>query len=122
MLKANVCDCNLAYQCTVSGSGTTVWQGSAFTCDNNNDGTLQLRHSQFANGSLIRECNSDDRIITARAVGVMGDNYTSQLTMSVTPEINNKTVQCVHDNGTTVGVISTSTVAITSDSGAVTIS
>ena len=108
------------FQCTVTGSGTTVWRGSAFSCDNTGDGTLQLRHSQFASGSLVRECNStDSRMIMAHEVDATGNNYTSQLIIPVTPEIDNKTVECVHDDGTTIRVISASTVDITSISGAI---
>ena len=113
MIDANLCDCNLMYTCTVTGSGTTAWQGSAFSCDNTDDGTLPLRHSQFANGSLVKECNSDGTMIVAREVKVTGDNYTSQLIIPVTPEIDNKTVECALDNGATVRVIGASTVDTT---------
>ena len=117
MLLTTKCVCPgtlITLQCTVTGSGTTVWQGSAFSCDNTDDGTLPLRHSQFANGTLVKECNSDGTMIMAREVEVTGDNYTSQLIIPVTPEIDNKTVECAHDNGATVRVISASTVDITS--------
>ena len=104
----------ITYQCTVSGGGTTVWQGSSFSCDNSDDGTLPLRHSRFDNGSLIKECNSDNIMIVAREIEVMGDNYTSQLIIPVTQEIDTKTVECAHDNGTITTVVGTSTVNITS--------
>ena len=108
MIDANTCDCNLMYKCTVIGSDTTVWQGSTFSCDNIDDGNLPLRHSQFANGSFrVKECNIDGTIIVAREVEVTGDSdYTSQLIIPVTPGIDNKTVECAHDNGATVRVIS----------------
>ena len=86
----------------------------AFSSDNTDDGTLPLRHSQFSNESLMKEYNSDGTIIVACEVEETGDNYTSQLIIPVTPGIDDKTVECAHDNGATVRVISASTVDITS--------
>ena len=105
-LATNNCTCNFIYQCTVTGRGGTVWQGSVFHCDDS-DGSLTLLHSQFAS-EIERECNGGD--VVARAISVNGSNYTSQLSLTVTPEMNKKTVECAYDNGSSVSVVNTTTV------------
>ena len=94
-----VCPENLIiYQCSIVGAGTTVWQGTAFQCSGLNR-HISLRHSKFNTSEKpFGECNNG--AITARAIGVVDNNYTSQLNVTVSPELNNKTVECVYDNGT----------------------
>ena len=103
------CSCTIVYQCTVTGKGSTVWQGSAFHCDDT-EGSLTLRHSQFASGMYEEECNGGE--VVARAIGVNESIFTSQFSLTVSPEMNNKTVECAYDNGTTVSVIDTATVTV----------
>ena len=57
------------------------------------------------------ECNGGD--VVAHAIGVIKSSYTSQLHLTVSPEMNNKTVECAYDNGSTVAVIGTNNVIIT---------
>ena len=80
------------------GEGLTVWTGTAFNCSASNN-ELTLFHCRFSspegtNGS----CSSG--AIVARSLSVEGNNYTSQLTVTVTPEIAAKIIKCLHDNGT----------------------
>ena len=95
------CTCTghtVTYQCSIVGGGTTVWQGSAFQCSGLNRYIL-LRHSNFnATEKPYGECNNG--AITARAIGVHDSCFRSQLTVSLSPGMNNKTVECVYDNGT----------------------
>ena len=88
----------VTYQCSVVGGGTTVWQGTAFQCSGLNSFIL-LRHSKFnASEKAYGECNNG--AIVARAIGVLDNYYTSQLNVTLSPEMNNRTVECVYDNGT----------------------
>ena len=76
----------------VYGGGLTIWQGSAFEC-NNQQNTITLRHSEYATGTM-GDCN--DRAIVASSVGVSANCYTSILNITVGQEMANKTIECVH--------------------------
>ena len=94
----NVCSGDLlTFTCVAIGAGSTVWRGSAFMrCHGSNTKDISLRHTQFNSLDKPRGfCNNG--AIVACAVGVDGDNYTSQLNVTVSPEMNNKTVECVHE-------------------------
>ena len=87
----------LTYQCSVVGGGTTVWQGTAFQCPGLSSHIL-LRHSKFnASEKTYGECNNG--AIVASVIGVVDNHYTSQLNVTLSPEMNNRTVECVYDNG-----------------------
>ena len=81
------------YECTVSGGGFTIWQGSAFDCEQNHN-MVRLRHTAYAT-EAVGDCN--DRAIMASSIGVSNnDYYTSMLNITVGQEMNNETVDCVH--------------------------
>ena len=85
----------LTYECTamgVTGGSSTVWTGTAFECLCCNDNII-LPHDLFSS----RSCNNGD--IVARGLSVEGNNYTSQLNVTVTPDTAGKTVECHRDNG-----------------------
>ena len=88
-------------ECVVFGAGITIWQGTAFgfPC------VIRLRHSQYNNSQAIGDCNDGD--ITASSVGVLGDRYISQLNVTITQEMINETIECVHEdivgNRSTIG-------------------
>ena len=109
----------VTFQCTVVGIGSTVWQGSAFHCSES-DGSLTLRHQQFANGTLLKYC--DGANVVAHAIGVIGNSHLSQLNLTVSNEVNNKTVECVQDTGTEVIIIGTTAVSVTTGTHACSIS
>ena len=114
LILLNDCTCSMAghtltYECVVVGGGTTVWQGSALNCLS--DTRFLLRHSQFDSGITDKECNNGS--IVARSVRVVDDSYISQLNVTVRPEMNNKTVECLYDDGTMTALIGISTVTIT---------
>lgn len=94
----------LTIQCAIMGGGATVWQGTAFQCDGNNRDIIVLRHTQFRRsykpGGI---CNNG--AIVAQAIGVVNDSYISQLNVTVSPELNNTTVECWHDYNLTTTVI-----------------
>jgi hypothetical protein len=87
----------LTYECTVMGGVATVWTGSGFHCTySNND--ITLLHSRFSNIGSVGNCNNG--AIVARILYVEGNNYTSQLNVTVTLDTAGKTIRCFHDNGT----------------------
>ena len=85
----------ISYECTVTGTevGSTVWTGSAF-----NDAEIVLLHRRFHQGT--RNVYMYRNSIVARSLSVEGNNYTSQLNVTVTPATAGKTIGCIHDNGT----------------------
>ena len=84
-----------------------MWQGSAFDCARNE---ILLRHSQFESQMAVGECNNG--AITGKGIRNLDDAFTSQLNVSVTTNLQGKTVECVYDNGTTT-TIGSSSITIT---------
>ena len=82
----------LTYECTVMGGIWTVWTGSAFNCYE-----IALLHSRFMN-TRTYTCNNG--AIVAQSLSVEGNYYTSQLNVTITPDIIGKTIECIVDNGT----------------------
>ena len=84
----------LTTECTTTGGGSTVWQGTALQCDH---GEIVLLHNRFDESyNYIRTCNNR---IVLQPLGVVNDSYISQLNVTVSPELNNTTVECVYDTG-----------------------
>ena len=113
-VSANVnCVCPgdvLAYTCNVNGAGTTLWGGSAFDCSRSGNEIL-LRHSQFAQSQgTTGSCNNG--AVVARSIGVTNGCYTSELSVTVSTSLNNKTIQCSHDSSMGMRIIDTSTAVI----------
>ena len=84
---------NVSYQCTVTDTtnppiGSTVWGGDAFQCPSTAN-QIRLPHSQF-NSPVPLTCGS----FSARAVGVDGINYVSQLSLTAASELNGTTLFC----------------------------
>ena len=59
-------------------------------------GEILLLHYRFP--SAVVECNNG--AIVARSLSVEGNNYTSQLNVTVTSDIAGTTVECGYDNST----------------------
>ena len=90
--------------CSVSDGAATVWKGSIFNCPSNGN-QIVLRHSSFENKlTVTRACN--DGAVVAYSTDVMGNIYSSQLNITVSPEMHNGTVECIQDllNATSVTV------------------
>ena len=86
----------LTYECTVMGGYSTVW--ICPECE------IILLHTRFksANGTTI-SCNNG--AIVGQSLGVQGNNYTSQLNVTITAETAGKTIMCIRDNGITTMLI-----------------
>ena len=104
-IQQDECVCsgyNLTFECSILGSGATVWQGSAFDCGPSSDRIL-LSHSQFE--GVTDYCNNG--AIEGRSIAVIDiptNNGTSdkcfmsQLHVALTDAMKNKTVECFHDS------------------------
>ena len=87
----------MAYECTAVGDGLTYWTGTAFNCSSSNDEVV-LFHCRFLSaGGTNGTCNNG--AILGRSLTVDGNNYTSQLIITVTPNVGGETVDYLHDDG-----------------------
>ena len=78
--------------------GATVWRGTAFNCLSQE---IVLLHSRFADGTF-GVCNGQD--IVAKSVSVNDNNYTSQLNVTLTPNIAGKIIECAHDDTSNITI------------------
>ena len=86
----------LTYECTAMGIiAVTIWTGSALDCLNPNN-EIVLKHVHILYATAF--CNNG--AIVARGLSVVGNNYTSQLNVTVTPGISGKTIKCASNDGT----------------------
>ena len=114
-MKISGCVClgdRLSYECSVPGVepgvGSTAWIGSAIATEcPQSGGEIVLRHRSFTEN---RSCGN----ITARGIRVEDSGcYTSQLNITVDSSLENKTVECIYQNGTTTTVLGSSSIEIT---------
>ena len=97
----------LTFICIINGEGSTLWTGTAFSCNMNE---IILRHSQFSlpEGTSM-SCNNG--AISGRSIGVTDRCYSSELNVTVSPNLNGRTILCDHD-GTTQRNIGASTLNV----------
>ena len=96
----------LIFRCVVTGAGSTVWEGAAFQCLGN---SITLRHNRFSSSEGVSgECGN----IVARSIDVNNNCYTSQLSVVISENLNNKSVLCTYDFGTGMKIIGTSTLIV----------
>lgn len=86
--------CTTTYQCTAAGNGITIWQGDEFNCPFQGN-KIVLRHENFIGGTF-GECNGGK--ITGLSLSVNGTNYSSQLTVHMTYELNDTTIECLYED------------------------
>ena len=84
----------VVFVCSVSGGVATVWRGSIFNCPSSGS-QIVLRHHNFENGTSSM-CNDGE--IVAFSSEVTNNRYSSQLNVTVTPEMHNGTVECIQDD------------------------
>ena len=92
----------IEFVCSVTDGVATVWRGSIFDCPSSGNEIL-LRHFKFESGTS-GTCN--DGKIAAYSTEVTNNSYSSQLNVTVSPEMHNGTVECIQDsfNETSVGI------------------
>ena len=97
---SNACECPgsiIIYNCTAPGGLSTVWQGSAFHCAGNRISLLHTFHDFSTN---VASCNNgaiDGKMVS---VDVENSRYSSQLNVTVSLDLHNKTIECLYSNGT----------------------
>ena len=81
--------------------GITVWRGTAFNCSQS-DNEIILLHTRFqSDADMLKTCNNGT--IVGRGIRVENNSsFTSQLNVTVTPDVIGESVECVHDNETTI--------------------
>ena len=98
LTRLNDCFCSeksAVFECSVVGTGTTIWQGSAFNCTSRGIQLLHIAHN-FENA--VEVCNSG--AIKGQGLSVFGGNcFISQINITISHTFIGKTVQCVHDDG-----------------------
>ena len=100
----------VVFECTTTGGVATVWQGSIFNCERMTN-SIPLRHSQFSNiETVVGVCN--DGAIKAHGISLYGNNYTSQLNVTIDESMLGQSIQCTHDDGRQVNVIGQKTFMI----------
>ena len=93
----------LTTECAIKGRGATLWLGTAFQCVSTNH-LIVLRHSQFGRlHNITVTCNNG--AIVSRALGVVNNSYISQLSVTMSLELNNTTVECWYNHNLTDTVI-----------------
>ena len=85
----------LILHCTVIGGpgGTTIWNGTAFDCRSKG---IILFHNSGLSGT-VGECNNGD--IVGQRVSQRNNSYTSQLNVTVSRDMDGKTIMCTYDDG-----------------------
>ena len=99
------------YECRITGSGATIWRGSAFNCSAaGNELPLPFLHS--SSGTDIT-CN--DGAISGRIIRAENNTYISQLMITVTvgAEIIGTMINSYHDSRGTQNLIGSSLIALT---------
>ena len=74
----------LTYTCTAVCRGSTLWDGTAFDCDENG---ILLRHDQFTSGGIGQDCNNG--AIVGQSLRAENDCYTSELNVTTSSDLNN---------------------------------
>ena len=89
------------YECAVNdtGHGSTVWQGNAFNCS---DDQIVLNHSEYSRAGGVNGTCGD---LFAESVAVNGSEYTSRLTVNVTEELDGKTFNCTLNETVDIGFV-----------------
>ncbi len=114
LISTNLCDCldqTLTYECTVMGdfAGATVWTGTALNCPR---GDIYLSHWDFSDQyGMNSSCNCTNGAIVAESLSVQDNLYTSQLNVTVSHNVAQKTIVCTYidftDNNITMSRFST---------------
>ena len=94
LISPSGCSCpgdQLTFDCSVQSGVATVWQGSAFDCISR---SIILLHSRFSEQSLPAGGECNDGNIIAYSIGEFNHTFISQLNVTVTMNMNNKTIEC----------------------------
>ena len=99
----------LLYECAIAGPGITIWSGSALLPYKSSENTFQLRHSRVNTTA----CDVAEGEAIVCPIGVFNNTYISQLHLTASLELNNKSVECIHDDLITETLVGSDTICIT---------
>lgn len=99
----------LTYTCTAFGGGSTLWSGTAFDCAAHGI-TLRHAHEGFASKETNGVCNNG--AIVGRSDGVENECYTSELNVTISLALNNKTINCTHNSDRGIDLVGTSKLTV----------
>ena len=111
-LRSSAIDCvcpedQRVYECSVPGGVATVWRGSAFDCGLASNSII-LRHS---NPNSVGTCNNGH--LVAESIETFNGTFTSQLNVTVSEDLHNKTIECAIEYGNgTVSAINMTTIIV----------
>ena len=102
MVNTSNCICPglsvVSFQCSITGLGTTIWQGSAIeSCGRE----IILTHQHFFGGAEGSHGECLDQTIVAYGLEPIHNTYISQLDVWISNALVNKTIECIYDDGTT---------------------
>lgn len=110
LLTESDCGCpgrNISYACVVTGGLITVWNGSAFfDCVGNR---ISLRHNQFE--EAMGTCNTGS--ISGYGVNNVNDVFKSRIDVNLSLQLNERTVTCSIDDGTSIVHVGTRELMVT---------
>ncbi|MCG8621975.1 MAG: hypothetical protein MJE68_08285 [Proteobacteria bacterium] len=87
----------LTFECTTVGLDQTLWNGTAFNCENRGNQIILL-NSAFSSGGLGSRGTCGDNLV-AQGTKVDGNCYTSQLNITVTSSgLNQTSIECVYSS------------------------
>ena len=86
----------LTFNCTIVGGGVTQWNGTAFDCTNTLNEILLLHDNFNTPEGANKRCNNGQ--IRGSSLSVNDNCYTSQLSVTTSAALNNKTIRCIHNN------------------------
>ena len=93
----------VVYQCTVTditmGGLSTTWRGTAFSCSNVGN-VISLFHGQYGMRITISCSNG---ALVGEGIGNIGNDYTSQLSVTANSDLNGTTIECVRSPSTVIG-------------------
>ena len=95
------------YECRITGSGATVWNGTAFNCPATGNEILFLHSSSDTD----KTCN--DGAIRGHIIRDENNTYVSQLTVLISAEMIGTTISCFHDSRGTQSLIGSSLLTLT---------
>ena len=103
--ESNTCNCvgdTLTFECTVMNGLLTIWRGSALNCASTGNEINLLNSSdgdQTCNGGMI----------TGQVIKHEGNNYTSQLNVTLSFDLISRVIECASNNGSEnlIGIFNT---------------
>ena len=89
----------MTYECTVFGGTSdivTVWKGDFFNCPT---GIREIHLIHGGREDFIPQICNDGNVV-GRFIRIVNDSFVSQLNVTLTCDITDKSVECIRDSGT----------------------